>query len=265
MSVLAQQLNDSRRRLELARASEPLEELRTRALEVAPGPSFTAALSGPGVAVIAEVKRGSPSRGPLASDLDPEALASSYIAGGASAVSVLTAPLGFAGALDDLVAVVRTGVPALRKDFLIDAYQIWEARAAGASAVLLLAVALDDAELRVMLDTAAEAGLEALLEVHDEQEMRRAAMLEPTVVGVNVRDLRDFSVENDRFSAVAALCPSGAVLVAESGVRGPSDVAAYAASGADAVLVGEHLVTSRDPEQATRDLVEAGAGTGVGR
>ncbi len=265
MSVLAQQLEDSRRRLDRTRASEPLEALRARALDVAAGPSFADALRGPGVAIIAEVKRGSPSRGALAPDLDPEVLASSYVAGGARAVSVLTAPLGFAGALDDLVAVVRTGAPALRKDFLIDPYQIWEARAAGASAVLLLAVALDDAALRTMLDTASEAGLDALLEVHDEQEMRRAVRLDPTVVGVNVRDLRDFSVENDRFAAVAALRPSGAVLVAESGVHGPSDVAAYAAAGADAVLVGEHLVMSSDPEQATRDLVEAGAGTGAGR
>jgi len=265
MSVLAQQLEDSRRRLSQARAAEPLEALRERALDVAPGPSFAAALSGRGVAVIAEVKRGSPSRGPLAPDLDPEGLAASFLAGGASAVSVLTAPLGFDGALDDLVAVVRTGVPALRKDFLIDPYQVWEARAAGASAVLLLAVALDDAALRTMMGTVAEAGLEALLEVHDEQEMDRASRLGPAIVGVNVRDLRDFSVENDRFSAVAARRPSGAVLVAESGVHGPADVAAYAAAGADAVLVGEHLVTSRDPEQATRDLVEAGAATGAGR
>ncbi len=264
MSVLDQQLEDSQRRLDVARAAEPLEELRARALEVTPGPSFEAALRGPGVAIIAEVKRGSPSRGPLAPDLDPESLATSYLAGGARAVSVLTAPIGFEGTLDDLRAVVATGAPALRKDFLIDPYQVWEARAVGASAVLLLAVALDDARLRIMLETAVEAGMDALLEVHDEQEMRRAAGSGASIVGVNVRDLRDFSVENDRFAAVAALRPSAAVLVAESGVHGPSDVAAYAAAGADAVLVGEHLVTSDDPEQATRDLVEAGAGAGSG-
>ena len=266
MSVLAEQLADSQVRLEVARAAEPFDVLRDRALKTQPGPSLLAALAGPGVAVIAEVKRGSPSRGPLAPDLDPVALAKRYAAGGASAVSVLTAPLGFAGALDDLVAVAATGVPALRKDFLLDPYQVWEARAAGASAVLLLAVALDDAALRVMLETCEEAGLDALLEVHDEAEMRRAAALEPALVGVNVRDLRDFSVENDRFASVADLRPSGAVLVAESGVHGPADVVAYAAAGADAVLVGEHLVTSGDPEQATRALVEAGAGgAGAGR
>lgn len=265
MSVLEEQLADARRRLEHARSLEPLAALRERALAITPGPSLRAALTRPGVAVIAEVKRGSPSRGPLAPDLDPVLLAGRYAAGGASAVSVLTAPLGFAGALEDLASVAATGIPTLRKDFLVDPYQVWEARATGASAVLLLAVALDDAGLHGMLEAASEAGLDALLEVHDEEEMRRAARLGPTLVGVNVRDLRDFSVENDRFAAVAGLRPSGALLVAESGVHGPTDVVAYAAAGADAVLVGEHLVTSDDPEQATRDLVEAGGGTGARR
>jgi indole-3-glycerol phosphate synthase len=279
VSVLDDQIEDSRRRLAAASAREPLDELRSRALDRSPGPSLRAALSAPGVAVIAEVKRGSPSRGPLAPDLDAATIASRYAAGGASAVSVLTAPLGFGGSLDDLASVATvlagtststgTGIATLRKDFLIDPYQVWEARAAGASAVLLLAVALDDGELRVMLDAVVEAGLDALLEVHDEDEMRRASRLDPAIVGVNVRDLRDFSVENDRFAAVAGLRPSGAVLVAESGVHGPADVASYAAAGADAVLVGEHLVTSEDPEQATRALVEAGAAdgaeTGAGR
>jgi indole-3-glycerol phosphate synthase len=265
VNVLKQQLEDSRVRLASASALESLVELRARALSTQPGPSFLAALSGPGVAVIAEIKRGSPSRGPLAPDLDPVDLASQYVAGGASAVSVLTAPLGFHGSLTDLVAVSRTGVPTLRKDFLIDPYQVWEARAAGASAVLLLAVALDDADLRLMMDTAAEADLDVLLEVHDEGEMQRAARLGPAIVGVNVRDLRDFSVQNERFTAVAQFRPSGAVLVAESGVHGPADVVAYAAAGAEAVLVGEHLVTSGDPEQATRHLVEAGVETGAGR
>jgi len=258
MSVLDEQLDSSRRRCAAACEREPLARLRARALEVEPGPSLRTVLAGPGVAIIAEIKRGSPSRGPLAPDLDPIALARLYRAGGASAVSVLTAPLGFGGSLGDLEAVARTGVPTLRKDFLVDPYQVWEARAAGASAVLLLAVALDDAELATMLGTAEEAGLDVLLEVHDEQEMRRAALLDPAIVGVNVRDLRDFSVENDRFSSVAELRPSGAVLVAESGVQGPADVAAYAAAGADAVLVGEYLVTSSDPEQATRELVGTG-------
>ena len=260
VDVLADQVADSRRRLADAQAREPLADLMLRAERVPAPPSFHAALSGHGVAVIAEVKRGSPSRGPLAPDLDAVAIAQAYVAGGASAVSVLTAPVGFGGSLDDLAAVARTGIPTLRKDFLVDPYQVWEARAAGAAAVLLLAVVLDDGRLRELLDAAQAAGLDALVEVHDEAEMVRVRALGPSIVGVNVRDLRDFSVENGRFTAVSALRPSGAVLVAESGVHGPEDVVAYAAAGADAVLVGEHLVTSSEPETATRRLVEAGTG-----
>jgi indole-3-glycerol phosphate synthase len=258
VDVLAAQVADAHARLAEALVSEPLDALRARAERTATPPSFRAALAAPGVSVIAEIKRGSPSRGSLAPDLDPVATAREYAAGGAAAVSVLTAPQGFAGSLDDLVAVARLGLPTLRKDFLVDPYQVWEARAAGASAVLLLAVVLDDAALRRMLEATEAAGLDALVEVHDEQEMARVAALSPAIVGVNVRDLRDFSVENARFASVADGRPSGAVLVAESGVHGPDDVAAYAAAGADAVLVGEHLVTSADRVAATRALVDAG-------
>ncbi len=269
MDVLAAQVADSRRRLAEARDVEPLDALRHRAERTSVPPSFRAALAGPGVALIAEVKRGSPSRGPLAPQLDARATAQAYLEGGAAAVSVLTAPLGFDGSLDDLAAVASLGIPALRKDFLIDPYQVWEARAAGAAAVLLLAVVLDDDALRLMLAAVDEAGLDALVEVHDEEEMARVAALGPAIVGVNVRDLRDFSVDNDRFRSVAARHPSGALLVAESGVHGPDDVARYAAAGADAVLVGEHLVISGDPASAARALVEAGSPTahhgGAGR
>lgn len=262
VDVLAAQVADSHRRLAVARAEEPLEALRERARAVRTPPSFRDALAGDGVAVIAEIKRASPSRGPLAPDLDPVALAGAYVAGGAAAVSVLTAPDGFSGSLADLTAVATLGVPTLRKDFLVDPYQVWEARAAGAAAVLLLAVALDDTDLRRMLDTAQEAGLDALLEVHDAEEMLRAAALAPAIVGVNVRDLRDFHVDNGRFAAVAAARPSTALVVAESGVHGPADVVRYGLAGADAVLVGEHLVVSADPAEATRTLVGAGADIG---
>lgn len=260
MDVLAAQVADSRGRLAEALAREPLEAVRARAREAPTPPSFREALARPGMAVIAEVKRASPSRGPLAPDLDPVATARAYVAGGAAAVSVLTAPEGFLGSLDDLARVAALGVPTLRKDFLVDPYQVWEARAAGAAAVLLLAVVLDDAGLRTMLDAATEAGLDALVEVHDEEEMRRVAALDVAVVGVNVRDLRDFSVENGRFGRVAAGRPSTALLVAESGVHGPDDVRAYAAAGADAVLVGEHLVTSEDPAAALRALLATSGG-----
>lgn len=253
--VLAVQVDDSRRRLAEAMAREPIDALRARALAKPAPPSFRESLAAPGVAVIAEVKRASPSRGPLAPDLDPVVTAQAYVAGGAAAVSVLTAPEGFLGSLADLAQVASLGVPTLRKDFLVDPYQVWEARAAGAAAVLLLAVVLDDATLRTMLHAAGEAGLDALVEVHDEEEMRRVAALGPSIVGVNVRDLRDFSVENGRFARVAAGRPSGSLLVAESGVHGPEDVRAYVTAGADAVLVGEHVVTSDDPAAAVRALV----------
>ena len=257
--VLARQLEDARRRVAEAAEREPLAELRARAITVPPGPSLRDALAGPGVAVIAEVKRASPSRGDLAPIPDPVAQARAYVAGGAAAVSVLTAPLGFGGSLDDLAAVAALGVPTLRKDFVVDVRQVWEARAVCASAVLLIAMALDDAALRALAEAADEAGLDVLLEVHDAAEMARAAALGADLVGVNVRDLRDFSVDRDRFAPLAALRPSGALLVAESGVRGADDVAAYATAGADAVLVGEHLVRSGDPVAATAGLVAAGA------
>ncbi len=256
--VLLAQLADARRRVEEARAREPLGALRARALEVEPGPSFVAALDGASTALIAEVKRSSPSKGPLADISDPLALARAYRDGGASVISVLTAPLGFGGSLEDLAEVARLGVPTLRKDFLVDPYQVWEARAAGASAVLLLAVALDDTLLAGLADCAEEAGLGVLLEVHDAHELARAVTLAPSVIGINVRDLRDFSVDRDRFAPLAAACPSGTLLVAESGVDGPADVTDYAHAGADAVLVGEHLVRSGDPGAAAAALVAAG-------
>jgi indole-3-glycerol phosphate synthase len=256
--VLARQLDDARSRVATARAQEPLESLRERALAVPPGPSLLRALQGEGVAVIAEVKRASPSRGPLADIADPVAMATDYLAGGAAAISVLTAPVGFRGSLTDLAEVAQLGQPTLRKDFLLDEYQIWEARAVGASAVLLLAIALDDATLAHLDEVAQEAGLDVLLEVHDAAEMRRAARLSPAIVGINVRDLRDFRVDPERFGPLASLAPSNSLLVAESGVDGPEAVRRYVAAGADAILVGEHLVTSTDPRAAVADLLAAG-------
>lgn len=261
--VLARQLDDARRRVAEAAAREPLADLRARAAAGPPPPSFRAALTGPGTAIVAEVKRASPSRGGLAAIPDPVARARSYVAGGAAAISVLTAPLGFEGSLADLEVVSDLGVPTLRKDFVVDVRQVWEARAAGAAAVLLIAMALDDDHLRTLAAAASEADLDVLLEVHDAAEMARATALGADLVGVNVRDLRDFSVDRGRFAPLAALRPSGAVLVAESGVEGPADVAGYAVAGADAVLVGEHLVRSEDPTAATAALVAAGSTTGT--
>lgn len=239
-------------RVRAAAAVRPLEQVRAAALACRPAPSFSAALSGPGVAVIAEIKRASPSRGALAPIPDAPALAGAYEAGGAAAISVLTEPRWFSGSLDDLGAVAAAvRVPVLRKDFVVEDYQVWEARAAGAAAVLLIVAALDDATLASLRATARTAGLETLVEVHDVAEARRVvADGAPLVVGVNARDLVTLTVDASRFDAVRGALPPGAVVVAESGIRGPADIP----RGADAVLVGEHVATAADPAAAVAAL-----------
>jgi indole-3-glycerol phosphate synthase len=235
--------------------------LRDRAVAVPLPPSFHAALAGDAVAVIAEVKRASPSKGPIAPELDAGLQAAAYRDGGAAAVSVLTEPSRFAGSLDDLAAVAALGVPALRKDFLVDVSQVWEARAAGAAAVLLIVAALDDTALGGLLRATEEAGLDALVEVHDEQELVRATAAGARIVGVNARDLRTFEIDHDAFSRIRPAFPPGVLAVAESGITTPAAVRSARAAGADAVLVGEHLVRSSDPCAAVAELVAAGART----
>ena len=257
-TFLDQLLADARDRVAAARSVEPLDVLRDRASQVAVPGDLHAALAAPGVGVIAEVKRASPSKGDLAPGMDAVDQARAYVAGGAHAISVLTEPDRFKGTLDDLEAVAALGTPALRKDFTVDAYQVWEARARGASAVLLIVAALDDAELRALHDEATSAGLTALVEVHDERELDRAVAIGARVVGVNARDLRTFDVDRDAFARLRPAFPDGVVAVAESGIRGPEDVLRAGRDGADAVLVGESLVTAPDPAAATRSLVEAG-------
>jgi indole-3-glycerol phosphate synthase len=208
--------------------------------------------------VIAEVKRASPSQGPIAPGLDAAAQATAYQRGGAAAVSVLTEPTRFAGSLDDLAAVSATGVSALRKDFIVDRYQIWEARAAGAAAVLLIVAALDDRTLAGLHDEAALAGLDALVEVHDVEEAARAAAIGARIVGVNARNLRTFEVDPEAFARLRASLPAQALAVAESGISTPEQVREAAACGADAVLVGESLVRAADPAAAVAALVAAG-------
>ena len=251
-------LDSARARVATAAGREPLAALRARAAEVAPGPSLYDALAGPGVAVIAEVKRASPSKGPIAPGLDAVAQATAYRHGGAAAVSVLTEPTRFAGSLDDLAAVAATGVPALRKDFLVDPYQVWEARAAGAAAVLLIVAALDDAQLGRLDEEARAAGLDVLVEVHDDAEVARATRLGARIVGVNARDLRTFELDRQAFARLRPDLPAGVLAVAESGISTPQEIRAAAAAGADAVLVGESLVRAADPAAAVAALVAAG-------
>lgn len=221
-----------------------------------PTRGFAAALRRPGeVAVIAECKRRSPSKGDLAPDLDPADLAKRYEAGGAACMSVLTDVEHFGGSVDDLRAAREAcDLPVLRKDFTVDARDVADARLMGADAVLLIAAALADDELRRFHDLATALGLAALVEVHDRPELERALAAGATLVGANSRDLRTFEVDLEGVAALAAEMPHGTTKVFESGIRTAADVAVVRAAGWDAVLVGETLVTSGDPEQAIREL-----------
>jgi indole-3-glycerol phosphate synthase len=238
----------------------PLDAVKAMAAKQPPPRDAAAALGGPGVAVIAEVKRSSPSAGSLAAIRDPAALAREYESGGAAMISVLTEQRRFDGSLADLEAVrAVVAIPLLRKDFVVTPYQVWEARAHGADAVLLIVAALEQEVLVGLRERIESLGMTALVEVHDEAEAGRAIDAGASVVGVNNRNLRTLEVDRDTFAKVAPRIPSSVVRVAESGVRGPHDLLACAASGADAVLVGEGLVKSDAPRQAVADLVAAGA------
>lgn len=221
---------------------------------------FAQALRAPGLSVISEVKRRSPSKGDLFADLDPGELARSYASGGAACLSVLTDGPNFGGSAEDLAAA-RSAVelPVIRKDFTVHPHDILDARIMGADAVLLIAAALDDAELVDFHALATEVGLDALVETHDEAEVERALAVGATLVGVNQRDLVTFQVDHERARRVAASIPQACVRVAESGVRGPQDAASLAEVGYDAVLVGESLVTSGDPAAAVKALIDAGS------
>jgi indole-3-glycerol phosphate synthase len=264
-SFLARAVADARSDAERRAERLPLDDVRAAAGALPPGRGLRAAVRrGPrGPRVIAEVKRRSPSKGAIRMDLDPAALASAYAAGGASAVSVLTEPHHFAGSPDDLLAVrAAVDLPVLRKDFVTSAYQVWESRAWGADAVLLIVAALDPPSLRALLAEAAEAGLDALVEVHTAAEAALAAAAGATLVGVNARDLATLEVDPGRFAAVRRAVAGGTVLVAESGIRDQAGVRAAADAGADAVLVGETLVRAHDPASAVRDLLAVPTRTG---
>ncbi|TWP33571.1 indole-3-glycerol phosphate synthase TrpC [Leekyejoonella antrihumi] len=236
-----------------------LATLTQRAAAQPPALDARAALAADGpIRVIAEVKRRSPSKGDLAAIADPAALAADYAAGGATAISVLTEARRFGGSLADLDAVrERVRIPVLRKDFMIGEYQITEARAHGADIILLIVAALDDVLLKDLYQQASQLGMTALIEVHNEAEIDRAAAIDAQVMGVNARNLKTLEVDRGTFARLAPRVPPGCVRVAESGVRGPADVAEYAACGADAVLVGEALVTGGTPAQAVGELINA--------
>ncbi len=212
-----------------------------------------------GVKIIAEVKRASPSRGVLADITDPASLAVSYQTGGASAISVLTEQRRFLGSLADLESVrAAVDVPVLRKDFITNAYQVLEARAAGADLVLLIVAALDQTALAELHALIGQLGMTALVETHSAEEVERALDVGASLVGVNARDLSTFELDRDLFGSLAGSIPSGVIRIAESAVTEPADVAHYRAAGADVVLVGEALVTGGDPVAMIESFLSAG-------
>lgn len=262
--LLATIVAATRKIVDVRAGREPLAQLERRAAAVAvwPGAFRDALARANRVNVIAECKRRSPSRGVLKPDYDPAAIARSYEAAGAAALSVLTEPTFFDGSLDHLHAVRQTTrLPLLRKDFIIDAYQIYEARAAGADAVLLIASALAGRELAALHAKATELGLDVLVEVHDAEELEPALASGATIVGVNNRNLRTLAVSADTSQQMIQRIPPGVVAVAESGLCSVDDLARLREAGYSAFLIGEHLMTSRDPGEALRTLI---AGSGIG-
>lgn len=258
-SVLDEILAGVREDVEARQRLVPLAQLKELAVGVAPPKDAYSVLRAPGVGVIAEVKRSSPSKGQLAEIPDPAELATEYAAGGARIVSVLTEGRWFGGSLEDFVAVrAVVDVPLLRKDFVISSYQVHEARAYGADLVLLIVGALEQNVLTGLLERVESLGMTALVEVHTEDEADRALAAGARVIGVNARDMRTLEVDRSVFERIAPGLPNHVVKIAESGVRGPHDLIRYASAGADAVLVGEGLVTQKSPREAVAELVNAG-------
>ncbi|HEX7660526.1 MAG TPA: indole-3-glycerol phosphate synthase TrpC [Pseudonocardiaceae bacterium] len=260
MSVLDSIIDGVRADLAVREAAFPFSELKAAAARAVPALDVMTALQASGVGVIAEVKRRSPSKGDLATIPEPAALAKDYADAGARVISVLTEERRFGGSLDDLDAVrSAVNIPVLRKDFVVGPYQVHEARLHGADMVLLIVAALEQNALIALLDRVESLGMTALVEVHNAEEADRALEAGAAVIGINARDLRTLEVNRDVFGKLAPGLPPEVIKIAESGVRGPADLMAYAGYGADAVLVGEGLVTSPDPKMAVVQLVTAGS------
>jgi len=259
-SVLDEILAGVREDIAARQRQVSMDEIRELAAAAPPPRDGYTLLRKPGVGVIAEVKRASPSSGQLADIPDPAELAGEYAAGGARCISVLTESRWFGGSLADFDAVrAAVEVPLLRKDFVVSSYQVHEARAHGADLVLLIVAALEQNVLVGLLERVESLGMTALVEVHTEDEADRALAAGARVIGVNARNLRTLEVDRSVFERIAPGLPNMVVKIAESGVRGPHDLIRYASAGADAVLVGEGLVTKKSPRDAVAELVTAGS------
>jgi indole-3-glycerol phosphate synthase len=246
-------------REDLAKRRKSLNQILEEMSQAAPVRDAHVALTGDEMKVIAEVKRSSPSKGSLSAITDPAALAESYQKAGASVISVLTEERRFKGSLSDLDAVrSRVDIPVLRKDFMVDEYQFYEARAHGADLVLLIVAALSKSQLKDFFDIATELKMAALIEVHTADELERALEISPRIVDVNSRNLKTLEVEPKAFADLIPQIPAELIRVAESGISTRSDVEFAQNSGAKAILVGEALVTSGDPDLAMRTLLGRG-------
>ena len=254
--ILEQIVNSTKSSLERHKAEMPLARIEEAIARQEAPRDFAGALQGPSVSLIAEIKRASPSKGLLRPDLDASSLAHIYSQCGASAISVLTEPDYFLGSFADLEAVRKEiDLPLLRKDFIFDSYQLYEARAHGADAVLLIVAILTQDELRTLLETTHSLDMSALVEVHNRDELMRALELAPGIIGINNRNLVDFSVDLETTLNLRPLIPSNILVVSESGIHDRKDIIRLQKEGIAAVLVGEVLVTSPDPASKIDELL----------
>ena len=257
-TILDRIVADKRAELAVARAGTPLADVKARAAEAPVLRPFVRALQTPRIALIAEVKKASPSRGVLRRNFDPVALARRYAAGGASAISVLTEEKHFQGSLADLAAVraaLPDGPPLLRKDFLFEPYQVYEARLNGADALLLIVAILPQPLLSELIALGQSLGMAALVEVHDQPEMERALKANAGLIGINNRDLRTFEVDITTSERLRPLAPAETTVIAESGIFTREDMLRLERCGVQAALIGEALVTAPDPEAKVRELL----------
>ncbi|MEC8895554.1 MAG: indole-3-glycerol phosphate synthase TrpC [Planctomycetota bacterium] len=265
MTILERILDTKRAELEESRKLRPLDEVVAAAAQAAPALSLAEAAGRGGIQVVAEVKKASPSKGVIREDFDPVAIAAAYAGGGAAAISVLTDSEYFQGSLDYLRAIrEKVAVPLLRKDFIIDPYQVFEARAAGADAILLILAALSDQEAEPLAAVAEELGMDVLWEVHNIEEMHRVAAFSPRVVGINNRDLKTFEVSLETTRGLLPEVPADAVVISESGFFVREELEMMSDWGVDGFLVGEGLMRADDPGEALRGLLSSpGEGAGA--